>query len=196
MRIAGILLFFATLLTSCSEPVMNPKPRAYPKVEYPQRTKYDSFHLDACYFTFQVPEYAKVVKDSTFFEKAPPNECWFNIYYPQFQGNIHYSYYPINKLKPFEELKNDAFEMVDWHNKKANFIEEREIRLPNGVSGYAFNIEGPAASPFQFYLTDSTRHFLRGALYFETSVNPDSIAPVLAFVRDDIIKMIDTFRWK
>ncbi len=195
MRIFAFSLLLVLALSACSEPVMNPKPRAYPRIEYPDRT-YSAFSLDACNFSFQYPAYARIVQDSTFFEKSPPHPCWFNLYYPDFNGNIHFSYYQINQPKSFDELKADAFEMVDWHNKKANYIEERAIRLPNGVSGYAFNIEGPAASPFQFYLTDSTRHFLRGALYFESSVNPDSIAPVLEFVREDIIKLIDTFTWK
>ena len=59
-----------------------------------------------------------------------------------------------------------------------------------------FNIEGPAASPFQFYLTDSTHHFLRGALYFKSEAKPDSLKPMIEFMKTDIIEMINTFAWK
>ena len=85
--------------------------------------------------------------------------------------------------------------MADWHNKKANYIDEMRIERAGNVSGFAFVIDGPAASPFQFYLTDSTQHFLRGALYFNTQARPDSMAPIYQFVEADILKMIETFRW-
>ncbi len=195
MKHAGYFLFLALLLSACSEPVLTPKPRAYPKVEYPERA-YLPFEQNACDFSFEYPAYAVIQKDSAFFDKAPPHPCWFNIHFPGFDAMVHCSYYEIGTPKSLERLKSDAFEMVDWHNKKANYIEEKGVRLPNGTTGFVFNIEGPAASPFQFYLTDSTRHFLRGALYFNTAVNPDSIAPVLHFVREDILHMIETFQWK
>lgn len=65
-----------------------------------------------------------------------------------------------------------------------------------GLSGFAFEMKGPAASPFQFFLSDSTNHFFRGALYFNTQARPDSLAPVYEFVREDLMKMIETFEWK
>ena len=94
-----------------------------------------------------------------------------------------------------EELKTDAFELADWHNKRANYIDEMIIQKGNSVSGFAFLIEGPAASPFQFYLTDSTEHFLRGSLYFNTEARPDSLAPVYEFIEEDLVHMIETFEW-
>ncbi len=195
MRNAGFFIFLILILSACGEPSFNPKPRAYPKVDYPEKT-YQPFVFQGCDFSFEYPSYAVIQQDSAFFDKAPPNPCWFNIYFPDFDGIVHFSYYAVGRPKPLARLKADAFEMVDWHTKKANFIEEKGVRLPNGTTGFVFNIEGPAASPFQFFLTDSTQHFLRGALYFNTSVNPDSIAPVFDFVRTDIMRMIETFEWK
>ena len=189
--------FFALLLFvagACSEPAFNPKPRAYPKIVYPEQ-KYVRFTENACDFSFEYPDYMSVEQDSSFFEKAPPNPCWFNLHFPHFNGTLHCSYAPINRQQTLEQLNVDMFEMADWHNKKASYIDTKVIKLPNGTTGFVFNIEGPVASPFQFYLTDSTQHFMRGALYFDVAMNPDSIAPVFDFVRKDILHIIETFQW-
>ena len=66
----------------------------------------------------------------------------------------------------------------------------------NNVSGIAFDIDGPSASPFQFFLTDSLHHFVRGALYFNTEVRADSIAPIVEFVEEDLLYLIETFEWQ
>lgn len=190
-----IALFLLILLASCNnEPTFTPKPRAYPRVIYPEKT-YQRFDENYCNFTFEYPVYAEIEQDTSFFEKKPIHPCWFNVYIPAFGSRLHCSYYPIGRGKSFEQLKQDAFQMVQFHNKKANYIEEMRIEKPNHVSGFAFVLDGPAASPFQFYLTDSTQHFMRGALYFNTQVNPDSLAPVYEFVKQDLMKMIETFEW-
>ncbi|MBP6185006.1 MAG: hypothetical protein KA479_08680, partial [Saprospiraceae bacterium] len=75
-------------------------------------------------------------------------------------------------------------------------IEDFQIQRPNGISGMAFNLEGPSASPFQFFLTDSTNHFFRASLYFNTRPNPDSLAPMVEFVKKDIVRIIETMRWE
>lgn len=95
-----------------------------------------------------------------------------------------------------DKLIGDAFILASKHNVKADFREEVLIRKPNHVNGLMFNIEGPVASSINFYLTDSINHFVRASLYFKNTVNPDSIAPVLDFVREDIEKIITTFEWK
>ena len=192
--IVPVLFFF--LLGSCSEaPSYTPKPRAYPKVEYPERA-YRQFDKDYCNFTFEYPTYAEVQQDTLFFNEKPAHPCWFDIFMPAFDSRLYFSYYPINRENTFDKLKNDAFELVEWHNKKANYIQDVPIKKEGGVSGFAFVIEGPAASPFQFYLTDSTDHFLRGSLYFNTQARPDSLKPIYKFVEQDILHMIETFQWK
>lgn len=188
------LIAIVLCATACQETVFTPKPRGYPKVEYPQRN-YKAFDADYCNFTFQYPDYARIVQDTSYFEQQPVHPCWFDLYMESFDCRLHCSYYPVGEGKTFEELKNDAFEMVEWHNKKAIYIDERKIRKPGNVSGFTFEIEGPVASPFQFYLTDSTEHFVRGSLYFNTKARPDSLAPVYDFVKEDIYKMIDSFEW-
>lgn len=196
MRLFFFLFIFLLSFSGCQEPSFTPKPRAYPKVEYPEK-KYISFDEEYCSFTFQYPQYTKIQRDNKSFEESPTYSCWFDLYYPGFDSRIYFTYYPIGGAKNFEELKSDAFEMADWHNKKANYIEEYLIeRAEDKVFGFAFNIDGPAASPFQFYLTDSTEHFLRGSIYFNTKTQTDSLAPVIDFVKKDAIKIIETLEWK
>lgn len=192
----SVLIVFTILLftSSCQEESFTPKPRAFPKIDFPEKT-YQKFDNDFCEFGFEYPSYCIIQQDTAFFDQRPVHPCWFDLYYPDFDSRIHFSYYPVGTYKSLEKLKTDAFEMADWHNKKANYIEELMINKPNNVHGFAFDIEGPVASPFQFYLTDSTNHFLRGSLYFNTQAKPDSLAPVYDFVKRDIMKLIETFEW-
>ena len=188
------LLFF--LLGACGEgPSYVPKPRAYPRVEYPEKA-YRQFDESYCNFTFEYPQYAEIQQETTFFDEQPAHPCWFDLFIPAFDSRLHCSYYPINRETTFEKLKKDAFDLVSWHNKKANFIQEIPIQRAGAINGIAFVIEGPAASPFQFYLTDSTENFLRGALYFNTQARPDSLKPIYDFVEADLLHIIETFQWK
>lgn len=188
-------LVFTTFFMACDNtPIFTPKPRAYPRVIYPEKA-YQQFDENYCEFTFEFPAYAQIEQDTTFFDEKPIHPCWFNIYIPAFDSRLYCSYYPIGKGKSLEDLKRDAFDLVDFHNKKANYIDELRIAKENKVAGFSFDIQGPAASPFQFYLTDSTEHFFRAALYFNTQVNPDSLAPVYDFVKKDVLRMIETFEW-
>jgi gliding motility-associated lipoprotein GldD len=194
MRIAYFVLLFSLFFVGCQEVPPSPKPRAYPKILFPAK-EYQKFDEDYCNFSFEYPTYAQIIQDTNFFEKAPIHPCWFDLYIPAFDCRLHCSYYPIGQGKTFDQLKRDAFELVNWHNKRANYIDELPIHKNNGVSGMAFDIDGPAASPFQFYLTDSTQHFMRAALYFNTQIEPDSLAPAYKFVKEDIVKLIETFSW-
>ena len=196
MRFLIIFLSFIFSFAACEEPVYNPKPRGFPKVIYPEKV-YQPFTEGYCSFTFEYPTYAVVEQDESFFDEKPLNPCWFDLHIPNFDSRIYFSYIPIDKNTTFEKLKADAFKMTDWHNKKATYIDEFPIQKSNGVKGMLFKVDGPAASPIQFFLTDSLgeKHFLRGALYFNTQARPDSLAPILDFVKKDVEKMLDTFEW-
>jgi gliding motility-associated lipoprotein GldD len=185
-------------LTACGgSPDPSPRPRAYPRIIFPERG-YQPFSSADCPFTFDYPSAASIERDTLFFDVQPAHSCWFDVFYPQFDGRIHFSYYPIGAGgKDLERLRTDAFELADWHNKRANAIEEILIEKPEAdLSGILFVMKGAAASPFQFFLTDSSYHFVRGALYFNTQTRPDSLAPVVSFVQEDIIHLLETFRWK
>lgn len=181
------------LLSSCEEVVYTPKPRAFPKVEYPEGT-YLSFDRDYCNFSFQYPDYAKIEQDTSFFGEKPKNPCWFDMNIAALSSQLHFTYYPIESREDFDQLRDDAYRLANEHNKKADYIDELPIKKES-VSGVVFDIEGEVASPFQFYLTDSTNHFLRGALYFNAQARPDSLAPVHDFMKKEVLKMIDSFEW-
>ena len=189
-------VLFISFLSSCDETVSVPKPRAYPKVVYPVKA-YAPFDKRYCNFTFDLPTYAVIEHDTTFFDERPKSDCWFNILIPQLNAKIYCSYYPITSRKDFDELVKDAFDMTNKHNIKASYIDEAPVhRQADRVHGVIFNVEGPAASSYQFFLTDSTRNFLRGALYFNTQARPDSLAPVVDFVRKDLNRMVGTLKWE
>ncbi|MEM9990499.1 MAG: hypothetical protein AAF738_01980 [Bacteroidota bacterium] len=180
---------------ACESPVYAPKPRAYPKVNYPER-EYVRLDKDYCAFSFEYPSYMNVVQDKRYFDEESKHECWFDLYMEAFDSRLHCTYYPIQSRDDFEKLLVDAFELAGKHNSRADYIEERPIQQAGNVKGFGFEIEGPAASPFQFFVTDSTQHFFRASLYFNTQARPDSLAPVYQFVKHDINKIIETFQWQ
>jgi gliding motility-associated lipoprotein GldD len=197
MRFLAIFLL-AILIASCEDPILTPKPRAYPKVVYPEKA-YQPFTEGYCGFTFEYPKYAVVQRDTTFFDEKPAHPCWFNIVVEDYACHLHCSYAPITKAKPADKLTTDAFKMTDWHNKKATYIQETPLlNKAHNVKGMLFSVEGPVASQLQFFLTDTAeqKHFFRGALYFYTEANTDSLAPVYDFMRKDVERMIETFEWR
>jgi len=192
LGLGALLAFF---VFGCEDFVPVPKPRAYPRVIFPEK-EYRPFDASYCRFTFEMPQYAVVEQDTTYFDKRPDSDCWFNLNVPTLNAQIHCSYYPVTGRKRLDELAQDAFTMAQKHNIKANYIEEIQVhRTADRVHGIIFNIEGATASSYQFFVTDSTKHFLRGALYFHTQSRPDSLAPVLDFMRQDIDKMVATLKW-
>jgi gliding motility-associated lipoprotein GldD len=183
--------------SSCNDDLIVPKPRIYPRIVYPNRAENQLFKTDFCAFTCELPSYATVVKDELFFDEKPKDECWFNVEVKDLNAKIFCSYYPIRSRAEFDELVSDAFEMVNKHNVKATSINQQVLnRADSDVHGIVFDIEGPVASTYQFFLTDSTKHFLRGALYFETQARPDSLAPVIDFMKDDVNTLVSTLRWR
>lgn len=190
----AFLLSIAGLAIACDQPTPIPRPRAYPRVIYPQKA-FQVFDKNYCAFTFQYPTYSVVQQDTGQNGVKPEDPCWFDVYYPDFECRIYCTYSKVGAGKSLDKLKADAFELVDWHNKKANYIAEERINRGPDLQGMVFSIEGPAATPFQFFITDEKQHFFRASLYFKTKINTDSLAPVYDFVKKDLRKMIETFEW-
>lgn len=191
-----VAFFYVLICISCNgEQVENPKPRAFPKVVFPERN-IEKFSSEECPFTFQYMDYAVIEKKETFFDEKPLSPCWFDLSLPDFNGRIHVSYIEIDSPKHFDKLVADAFKLSGKHNVKANYIDEMKFKNENNASGVIFNLEGPVASPFQFYMTDSTDHFLRGSLYLNTQVRPDSLAPIYDFLKKDITLILNTLEWE
>lgn len=170
------------------------KPRGYFKINFPEK-KYQVFDKPGYPYTFEYPVYATVLKDSVFFGEATENPWWINIDFPQFQGRMYISYKEIGKNR-FDTLLNDAFKMTSKHSTKAVSIDDSLMATPNGVHGLFFNVGGDVATANQFFLTDTTKHFLRGALYFNTTPNADSLGIVNSFLVEDVRHLINTFKWR
>lgn len=191
MRPIYLLICFIVLALPACNSDYSPKPRGYFRIEFPAKAyiKYDS----ACPYTFDYPIYAKIAPDSAL--NAKP--CWMDVIYPAFNGRIHLSYQPVTSKKVFDELIEDARTFAFKHTVKATAIDEGVISYPDHkVYGTYYSIDGNTASSVQFFLTDSNKHYLRGALYFNEEPRIDSIQPVLNFVKKDIDVMIRSFRWK
>ena len=169
----------------------SPKPRGYYRIVFPAK-EYQQYN-EGCPFTFEYPKYGKIEADKS----ANAKPCWQNIQFPQFNATLHLSYEPVKSKKEFNELVEDAHKLSFKHTVKATSIDEGIIQYPDRkVYGIYYTIDGNAASSAQFFLTDSTRHYLRGALYFNSEPRLDSIQPVLNFIKKDVDVMIKTFKWK
>lgn len=169
----------------------SPKPRGYFRIEFPEKT-YTTVSGD-CPYTFNIPVYAKMEPDRS----ADAQPCWVDVHFPQFNARIHLSYMPVSGADNFNELVEDARTFAFNHTVKATAIDQQRIRHPEtGVYGLKYEISGNTASNIQFFVTDSTRHYLRGALYFHEKPRLDSIQPVLEFLKADIDTLIGSLRWK
>jgi gliding motility-associated lipoprotein GldD len=194
-RLALVLLaFFAIcLIVSCNSP-FTPKPTGYYKIPFPEK-KYQIFNQRGYPYSFEYPVYASITKDSSFFGEKTENPWWINIDFPQFNGRIHVSYKAIGPNK-FDTLIKNAFTLTGKHTSKAYSIDDSLMNTPNNIKGIFFSLGGDVATANQFFLTDSTKHFLRGALYFDATPNADSLGIVNRFLIEDVKHMINTFKWK
>jgi gliding motility-associated lipoprotein GldD len=140
--------------------------------------------------------YGQVIKDSTFFDTIAENPYWVNVDFPGFNARIHLSYKAISNREQTTALIQDAFKMTGKHSMKASYIDEIAVSEGPGKQGFIFDVGGNAATGKQFYITDSSRHFLRGALYFEATPNFDSLQPSEQFLYKDVLHLIRTLQWK
>jgi gliding motility-associated lipoprotein GldD len=192
----SLLIFLSSLIIiSCNTNYTVNKRRGYFKIDFPEK-KYKLFDQPGYPYSFEYPVYANVVRDSVFFGSKPENDWWLNIDFPQFSGKVFVSYKEIGKHK-FDSLIEDAYKMsYKQHVQKASSIEPKAFRTPNNVDGIYFSLEGNTATANQFFLTDSTKHFLRAALYFDATPNEDSLSIVNDFLKKDLQYMINSLKWK
>src|SRR5438270_3182502 len=164
LKVSLLFLGLALFCFSCTNEY-TPKPRGYYKIQFPVKS-YQTFNKPGFPYTFEYPTYSVIVQDTLFFDQKPENPYWINIDFPQFNGRIHISYKEIGKNK-FDSLVNDAFTMsYKQHTYKASAIRPEQFTTPNGIKGIYFTLKVNAATANQFFATDSTKHFLRGAMYF------------------------------
>ncbi|MCS6820003.1 MAG: hypothetical protein RMJ53_01670 [Chitinophagales bacterium] len=198
MKVQTILFFICpiTLLfhTACNSDY-SPKPKAYPRVIFPERA-YKLFSPSGCPYEFEIPVYSFPEEDTLYFNQNIKGSCWYNIRFPEFNGVINFTYKSINDTHKLEKLIEDAHKLSFKHTKKADYIDEVVIQNPYRIGGILYEVGGDAASNVQFFLTDSVKHFVRGALYFNNQPNADSMRPIVDFLKEDLRIMLKSFRWK
>ncbi|MCH2198337.1 MAG: gliding motility lipoprotein GldD [Flavobacteriales bacterium] len=184
-----ILCFFALIatLTSCEENY-TPRPRGYFRIDFPEKT-YDVY-TTRCPLITEIPVYSKVeILDSG------NDTCWFNIVMPRYNARLYCTYLMVDQ--DIHLMIDAAYKFAFKHEMKAEAIARTELHVDSTrVHGMVYDLEGDVASPVQFYVTDSTNHFLRGSLYFDHAPNADSLAPVVDFIRRDITHMMETVKWQ
>jgi len=210
-KINYFLIIVSCFFVSCNSTYTS-KPKGYFKVDFPQR-KYVLFKQEGFPYSFEYPVYAKIVKDSTYFDNTPDNPFWVNVDFPSFHGKVFISYKTIGgssiyKLKTsggykdsvgkntFQNLISDSYKLTFKNDVKAYSIEDSVIHTPNNINGIFFRVGGSVATSKQFFLSDTTKHFLRGALYFDATPNEDSLLPVNAFLQEDLKHIINSLQWQ
>ncbi|HEX5024616.1 MAG TPA: hypothetical protein VFV68_05060 [Agriterribacter sp.] len=205
------LFLFLILLTSCNSNY-TPRPTGYFKVDFPKH-EYQLFNEAGYPYSFEYPVYSNIVKDSSLFDDNPDNPYWINVDIPSFNARIYLSYKTIGgksnykvktengfkdstSLNTFENLREDAYKITFKHTAKASSIEDSAFVTPHGIGGVFFTVGGNAATGKQFFATDTVKHFLRGALYFNETPNEDSLHIMYDFLQQDMKYMINTLQWK
>lgn len=163
-----------------------PKPRGFCRIDFPLKETVSS-NTSGYPFFFQHPTYCQLVFDIQ-------NASWFDLNFKDFKGTLHMSYMTIEKN--LHEYTEDSRNLAYKHAQKAEAItEQRFINDSLKVFGMVYTFQGATATPMQFYLSDSTTHFVRGALYFDTALN-DSILPICNFVKQDVYQLIESWEWQ
>ena len=183
-------LVMCSLLFSACKQDYTPKPLGYNRLNLPAPV-YRPL-ADSLPYTFEYSVHAKLLDDtSTISERY-----WIEIYYPQIKANVHITYKPIRNQQFLKEFLDDSYTLTSKHQIKAYAINEVITKTPRGKTAVIAELEGEVPSQFQFTVTDSTKNFMRGALYFNTKVANDSLLPAIDYMKKDIMHIINTLEWK
>ncbi len=187
-KIGFAFIALSVLLISCSD-VPLPKPSGYYRIDLPEK-EFEVWE-NYCPFSFKISKHA-IIKPS----KTSAADCYFDLIYPALNATIYLSYLPVND--DLKSLIDQEFTLREKHNAFSTGVGERIYRdKEQKVSAMLFDVKGiRAATPLQFFITDSTTHFFRGALYFYNTPNNDSLAPVIRYIKEDIDSLVSSFRWK
>lgn len=190
MKKLSAILILALGLTSCEQTWL-PKPPGYNRIDLPPHTYQP---LEEGYpYQFEFSKASSVEPDS--FNLA--EKAWVNLNYGVLGAKVHLTYKRIDgETVDFKTLSNDAFKLTAKHQVKAYGIEEGILLTPNGYTAVVAELTGEVPTQFQFFVTDSTTHFLRGALYFNTAVKNDSLAPVIEYIKIDMTHLMNSVKFK
>jgi gliding motility-associated lipoprotein GldD len=177
-----LFLFLLTLISCGDDPL--PKPSAFLNLEYPAQS-YKNLSLERPY-VFDVSDQS-ILKDES--------KQWLKIQYPKLKASVDITYRKVNDN--LRELLIESEKLVFKHTVKAEQISSNDYTDDEKrVFATLHEISGNAASQIQFHITDSTNHFVKGALYFKTKPNYDSVLPAVAYIKKDILRLMETFEWK
>ncbi|KGL62059.1 gliding motility protein GldD [Polaribacter sp. Hel1_85] len=176
-------MIFFIFFISCKEDVL-PKPKAYLSLTYPKKS-YEKLKLERPY-SFDILKNTTVINETN---------NWLKIKYPNLKASIDITYRPVNKN--LKELLTEAEKLVFKHTVKAEQIIPKDFVNSNKrVFGSMYEITGNAASQIQFHITDSTNNFIKGSLYFYIKPNYDSLLPAVAYIKEDISRLVESLEWK
>ncbi|OZI08933.1 gliding motility lipoprotein GldD [Siphonobacter sp. BAB-5385] len=185
-----LTFLMSSILWSCSEDY-TPKPKGFPRIDLPPHA-YQPLTENHPY-TFEYSK-AAVIKPDTF-KGAEPH--WIFITYPSLKANVQLTYKPVQGSK--ERLRgfiSDAYKLAAKHQEKAYALKDAVALGKSGQTFTLLEIAGDVPSHMQFYTTDSTKHFLRGAMYLQTATENDSLAPVVEYIKQDVMHLVNTLKWK
>lgn len=190
MLFSFIFYSFAVLclFSSCRKSYV-PLPYGYFRVDLPEHNYRISDTLNLPYM-FDVSTTAKIES-----RKKQDEKYWIDVYYPLLNARIHCSYKSVDNN--LIELTDDAWQFIYTHASKADdIVPSLSFEHPEAsVYAVIYDLKGNVASPVQFIITDSLEHFFRGALYFENRPNKDSLAPMVNYIRTDILRLVESFEW-
>lgn len=187
-KISWMSLVVAMITVACGaeNEDYTPKPRGFFRIDLPAQ-EYSTLDLN-CPFSFEINRHAKW--------DPKRQECWGDVYYPELQARLQLTYKSVDSSNR-DQLLEEGRELAYKHTVMADGIDEKLYNRPEDkVSGLLYVIEGDAASNLQFFMTDSTQHFLRGVLYFYAEPNADSLRPVNQFMREEVAHLIETLEWQ
>ncbi len=186
--------FFLSILSIACTNGGTPKPKGYPRIELKKEKDYERVEKD-CPFSFEIPEDAVMTKKTVQKDPRHNTDCWYDIVYPRYKAQIHLTYKHVDG--DLRKFISQSHKLAYKHQVKARNILPSQIHNDSTeVYGTKYRIEGNVASNLQFFVTDSTEHFLRGSLYFMTEPNADSLRPVIQHIEKDVDHMLQTFRWE
>jgi gliding motility-associated lipoprotein GldD len=176
-------------LSSCHQDYL-PKPLGYNRLILPKHAY--QVLPDSLPYRFEYSEHSILLRDTSRIR----DRYWIELYYPDIKSNIHITYKVIQNKKLLKEYFDDSYTLTAKHQVKAYAINEVITKTPSGKTAVIAELEGDVPSQFQFTVTDSTKNFLRGALYFNTKVANDSLAPAIEYMKMDMMHLINTLQWK
>lgn len=196
MRIFTFIILICTIaLIGCRPNSPTPKPKGYFKLDLPDKHEYQTFDDPNFPFTFEYPVYGKITQDTNLVLQENA-DGWLNVSFKDYKATIYLSYKPISDVYPFGRLVNESFTLSYKHDKKADYIKTSDIVTPNDLKGVVYQVGGNAASAHQFFITDSTKNFIRGSLYFDVLPNADSLRPANDFLKEDMLHLVNTMKFK